>query len=105
VVVNLIRRIVWQLTGICKEMVHEQGRIREMHELVSNVMTQFHELVDFAKSYDGSIFHFKLHCYGIATALIVSLILPRVFVPTLSLTGLFVFIEWEFRNTSVLFLL
>jgi hypothetical protein len=61
-------------------------------------MKQLQGIVEFPRRYDSSVFHVGLHASGLLAVLIFGLVIPRVFVLTLLLTGTFLFFEWKFRR-------
>jgi hypothetical protein len=96
--VNMTRSIISQLHSIHSAVIREQSKIREIHDSASAVLQQFRELVELAHTYGSSVFQLRVHAYGVFSSIVLSLIIPKVFVPTVSLTAIFLFIEGKFRT-------
>jgi hypothetical protein len=96
--VNMTRTVMSQLTGIHTQMAREQERIREIQERVTTVTQHFHDIVHFARAYDASVLHFNMHIQGLVASLVLSLVIRRCVLPTLSLSCVFLFFESKFGN-------
>jgi hypothetical protein len=95
---NMTRNVISQLNSIHNVVAREQSKIREMHDSSAAVLQQFREIAAFAKKYDASMFQLRMHGYGVSASFVLSLVIPKVFVPTISLTAIFLFLEGQFRN-------
>jgi hypothetical protein len=90
---NITKSVITQLNDVRDDVTRQTERIKVMHDRLMRMIQQFNEIIDTAKRYRGSVVNLKIYLIGLAAAVMLSLIVPNVFIPTLSVTGIFLIVD------------
>jgi bacteriorhodopsin len=92
-------RVVEQLNEVKERMEEEQRRVNETRNRILDSYEQFKRVRFDVQILHSSLTNLKYYGIGIAVSLTVSFVVAHVFIPTLALTGLFLFVEVILRFT------
>ena len=90
---NITKDVVKKLGDVYDAMNETETKITTFQERVVGVIEQFNKMTERARYYKGAITNVKLYLVGIGVGLIMNLVVPNVFTPSVAITALFLLIE------------
>lgn len=90
---NITREVIRRLNDVHGAMNDTESRISLFQEKIVDTMAKFYKITERARYYRNSVANLKLYLFGIFIGLLMSLILPSVLIPTISITSLFLLLE------------
>lgn len=89
-----------KLVDVQNRLDDEAETISKMQDIITNLFDEVNNITEKASYYKNSITNTKLYLYSVGIGFCASLILPNVFLPILFITGIFLFIEVNFKPDS-----
>lgn len=91
--VNITNNVVDKLGDVYEAMNDTEVKIVGFQNRVVGIVDQFNNLTDKARYYRNSVSNMKFYLIGLGVSFFTNLIIPNVFIPTISLTALYLLIE------------